>query len=85
MDVRVHVGRLHVIDDRSPLGAELGVRQPTHGQVGHPTTRAVLALERCLPDDPTELQAQLAQGRLPLDATAVLAAHAVNDCLVGPQ
>eukprot|EP00969_Alexandrium_andersonii_P331397 14647102-Alexandrium_andersonii.AAC.1 len=61
MDVRVHVGCLHVVDGCLPLGAELGVRQPAHGQIGHIAVQAALALERCLANDPTELHAQLIQ------------------------
>eukprot|EP00969_Alexandrium_andersonii_P320471 14158810-Alexandrium_andersonii.AAC.1 len=63
MDVRVHVGRLHVVDGRLPLGAVLGARQPAHGQVGHLAIQAMLLLERCLADDPAELHAQLVQNR----------------------
>eukprot|EP00969_Alexandrium_andersonii_P283871 12549935-Alexandrium_andersonii.AAC.1 len=61
MNVRVHVGCLHIVDDRLPLGAKLGVRQPPHDQVSHLAAQAVLPLERRLADDLTELHAQLVQ------------------------
>eukprot|EP00969_Alexandrium_andersonii_P165600 7318051-Alexandrium_andersonii.AAC.1 len=61
MDVRVHVSSLHVVDDRFPLGAELGVRQPAQGQIGHLAAQAVLTLERSLADDLAELLAQLVE------------------------
>eukprot|EP00969_Alexandrium_andersonii_P016693 731456-Alexandrium_andersonii.AAC.1 len=45
----------------------------------------MLALERCLADDPTELHAQLIQKRLRVERQAALAARAVNKGLIGPQ
>eukprot|EP00969_Alexandrium_andersonii_P158875 7019273-Alexandrium_andersonii.AAC.1 len=81
MDVCVHVGCLHAIDDRLPLGAKLGVRQPSHGQVGHLAVQTVLALERCLADDPVELHAQFIQDRLGVERQEALTACAVNERL----
>eukprot|EP00969_Alexandrium_andersonii_P001672 73458-Alexandrium_andersonii.AAC.1 len=81
MDIRVHASSLHIVDNRPPLGAELGVRQPAQSLVGHLAAQAMLALERRLPEDPTELHAQLVQDSFRIERQAALAARAIDERL----